>query len=302
MRAVLYRGAGDAGVVDFTTIPDPEAGGDQLVVDVSYAGLNRADILERQGRYGPPDRDVAHIVPGLESPESSQRPALASATFAPVTAFGLTVRGAHAERLAVPAALAMRVPDALDLERAAAIPEAFITASTTLYRLGGLRLGKTVVIHAVGSGVGLAALALVKAAGGVTVGTSRSSDKLARACEYGLDYGALLGEDWAAVAMRVTNGRGADVVVSISSVHRSSIATSPRSDQAAVSCRSKRSPGRKARWPSGRSWQSARHSSGPCCAPGRSMRRSPSRAGSSTTSCRFSRAASSHRSSTACSQ
>jgi putative PIG3 family NAD(P)H quinone oxidoreductase len=231
MRAAVNTKPGDASVVEVQDVAVPVLGSEEVLVNVAFAGLNRADILERKGLYGPPDPSGGPSIPGLEY----------SGTIASVgtkvrgrnvgeRVFGIATGGAHAERIAVPAPMAMRLPDEIDFKTAAAIPEAFMTAWDALFRIGGFRLGQTAVIHAVGSGVGLAALALVKAAGGFAVGTSRTEDKLRRATELGLDRALLLDDDWHAAARALGAGRGADVVLDFigpSSFERNCAAVAP---------------------------------------------------------------------------
>src|SRR5581483_10128722 len=138
---------------------DPAPGPDDVLVEVAYAGLNRSDVLERLGRYGPPQTN-GPAIPGLEY---SGTVAAAGARVRGLKpgdrVFGLATGGAHATRICVNAATAMRLPQTLGFEAAAAIPEAFITAWDALFRSGRFGLGMTVVVHAAGSGVGLAALA-----------------------------------------------------------------------------------------------------------------------------------------------
>jgi NADPH:quinone reductase-like Zn-dependent oxidoreductase len=112
----------------------------------------------------------------------------------------------------VHAATAVLLPDSLALADAAALPEAYITADDALFTLGALRLGETLVIHAVGSGVGLAALALARTAGVRTIGTSRSPKKLAHARKLGLDVGLLL-DAFPQGVLDATGGRGADLIL-----------------------------------------------------------------------------------------
>jgi NADPH:quinone reductase len=212
MRAVVFSRPGGIEVVEVREVPEPKMGEHDLLVEVAYAGLNRADILEREGRYGAPPSS-GPLIPGMEYSGTVRAFGSHVKGFeAGDRVFGLTAGGAQAERVAVDAGTGMRIPDALDLETAGAVPEAFVTAWDAL-SAGGFTLGHTVVVHAAGSSVALAAMALVKAGGGTTVGTSRTPVKLARAGEYGLDYGALLSDDWPAVAKRVTGGRGADLVL-----------------------------------------------------------------------------------------
>ena len=214
MRAVVYAHPGNVDVIELREVADPECGDDDVLVDVAYTGLNRADLLERRGLYGPPEASSGPTIPGLEYAGIVTRVGKAVLRFAPQDrVFGIAAGRAHAERIAVHEGTAMHVPEALDLEKAAAIPEAFMTAWDALFRAGHFRLGMTVIVHAAGSGVALAALALAKTAGGFSIGTSRSSEKLERAAAHGMDYGARLDEDWPAIAKRVTQGRGADVVL-----------------------------------------------------------------------------------------
>jgi NADPH:quinone reductase-like Zn-dependent oxidoreductase len=126
---------------------------------------------------------------------------------------GLVPAGAHAERLATNALTLSKVPDGVDLRTAAAIPEAFTTAHDALFAHASFALGQTAIVHAVGSSVGLAAVGLIKRAGGVAIGTSRTADKLERARAHGLDYGFLLDDTWRGLVHAATNARGVDVIL-----------------------------------------------------------------------------------------
>jgi putative PIG3 family NAD(P)H quinone oxidoreductase len=214
VRAVVYARAGDVDAIELRDVPDPVPGSNDVLVDVAYAGINRADLLERAGRYGPPEPATGPAIPGLEYSGTVAAAGAQVRGLAPGDrVFGIVSGGAHAERLVTHADTAMRVPGELDLAAAAAIPEAFMTAWDALFTRGGFSLGQTVLIHAVGSGVGLAALALAKVAGGKTVGTSRTLAKLERASDHGLGAGVLLDDDWPARVHEISGGRGADVVL-----------------------------------------------------------------------------------------
>jgi NADPH2:quinone reductase len=230
MRAVVYTKPGGLDVIEVRDVPDPVPGSDDILIDVAYAGLNRADILQRQGRYGafPTDRPM---IPGMEYAGT------VAATGAHVTSlhkgdrvFGLVVEGAQAERLVAPAASACVIPDGLSFTKAGAVPEAFMTAWDALTR-AGLTMGDTVIVHAIGSSVGLAALALVKRAGGQVLGTSRTSDKLERAQALGADRAVLFDDDWPVVAHEMSGGRGADIIldfVGLATFERNVAALAPR--------------------------------------------------------------------------
>jgi NADPH:quinone reductase-like Zn-dependent oxidoreductase len=213
MRAIVYSGTGDTGVIGVRDdVADPKVGTDDALVEVAYAGLNRADILERRGLYAVPAGAVP--TPGMEYS------GIVRAVGERVTSVavgdrvcGLVVSGAHAAFLSANAGTLSRVPSGVSLRDAAATPEAFMTAHDALFGRARFALGESVVIHAVGSSVGLAATALAKAAGGVTIGTSRNASKLERAKEHGLDYGFLLEDGWGGRVIAATNGRGADAIL-----------------------------------------------------------------------------------------
>jgi NADPH2:quinone reductase len=212
VRAVVYEGTGDRDVIVVRDVAEPTVGTDDALVAVAFAGLNRADVLERQGRYPGPHRAVN--IPGIEfsGVVRSVGPGVRNVT-AGDRVCGLVAAGAHAELVATPATTLAKVPDGVTLRDAAAIPEAFITAHDALFSRGDFQMGQSALVHAVGSSVGLAAVGLIKRAGGVAIGTSRTLDKLARAKEHGLDIGFLLDDTWLGRVQAATNARGADVIL-----------------------------------------------------------------------------------------
>ncbi len=213
MRAATYAGKGGAEVIVIRDdVPDPIVGTDDALVEVAFAGLNRADILERLGNYPIPPSELT--IPGMEFSGVVRR------TGSGVTGIaagdrvcGLVKTGAQAELLATNALTLSKIPAGVSLRDAAAIPEAFITAHDALFTQAGFALGETALINAVGSSVGLAGVALVKRAGGVAIGTSRTSAKLESAKEHGLDYGFLLDDAWRGNVHAATNARGVDVIL-----------------------------------------------------------------------------------------
>ncbi|MEO6991696.1 MAG: NAD(P)H-quinone oxidoreductase [Candidatus Baltobacteraceae bacterium] len=216
MRAAVYARPGDPDVIEIRDVPAPEPGPDDVTIEVAYAGLNRADLLERMGRYGPPVAARGPAIGGLEySGTVVARGRNVHDIALGERVFGIVGGGAHAEQVVTDARSAMRLPDALSLEAAAAIPEAFITAWDALFRLGGFALGSTLVVHAAGSGVGLAAIALAKRAGGFVLGTSRTPEKLERLRALGLDAGVALDGDWPAAVRALGRGRGADLILDL---------------------------------------------------------------------------------------
>jgi putative PIG3 family NAD(P)H quinone oxidoreductase len=192
MRAVVMTRAGGPEVLELREVDPPTIGPADLLVRVHAAGLNRADVLQRIGGYPAPPGSPANI-PGLEyAGEVAAVGRDVTDYSAGDRVFGIVGGGAHAELLAVPARTAVRIPASLSWTDAAAIPEAFVTAHDALITQARLTSGESVLIHAVGSGVGLAAVQVTRAMGGIPFGTSRTADKIARARELGLEQGAAL--------------------------------------------------------------------------------------------------------------
>jgi putative PIG3 family NAD(P)H quinone oxidoreductase len=184
VRITSFGGVEGLAVSDLPDAPPPTA--DRVRVRVRAAGLNRADILQRLGRYPAPP-GFAQDIPGLEfAGEVESVGDDARAWKIGDRVFGITGGAAQAELVTVPESTLARVPDNLDWAEAAAVPEVFMTAHDALFTQCGLQMGERVLIHAAGSGVGTAAIQLVRAAGAVAYGTSRTAEKLERAKEFGL--------------------------------------------------------------------------------------------------------------------
>src|SRR5256884_6089044 len=164
----------------------PRATADRVRVYVHAAGLNRADILQRMGRYPAPPGSPKDI-PGLEfAGEVVEVGGEAGAWKVGDRVFGITGGGAQAEFVTVPESTLAEIPPNLDWAEAASIPEVFMTAHDALFTQCRLQMGERVLIHAAGSGVGTAASQLVNAAGAFAYGTSRTAGKLEKANELGL--------------------------------------------------------------------------------------------------------------------
>ena len=193
--------------------PAPAAG--EIRVAVAACGVNRADLLQRRGHY-PPPAGVPVDVPGLEYA------GVVDALGDGVTRWGVGDRvmglvggGSYAESIVTHADEAVRVPDDMSLADAAAVPEVFITAHDALFMRLAVQSGERVLVHAVASGVGTAALQLAKAAGAFVIGTTRSADKLERARALGLDVAVRAGERWAIDVLQATDGAGVDAIVDL---------------------------------------------------------------------------------------
>jgi putative PIG3 family NAD(P)H quinone oxidoreductase len=177
--------------------------------------VNRADLLQRRGRYPSPPGAPADV-PGLEYAGVVERvgPGV-SAWRVGDGVMGLVGGGGYAEYVVVHEDEALAVPGTLALADAAAVPEAFITAHDALFTQAGLRAGESALIHAAASGVGTAALQLVRAAGARAIGTSRSAEKLARLGALGCDVAIPADPDWPDRVLEATDGRGVDVVLEL---------------------------------------------------------------------------------------
>jgi len=177
--------------------PTPEPAADQVVVEVAGAGVNRADLLQVRGAYPAPP-GWPEDVPGLEfSGTVAARGPGCRWIGDGDKVFGIAGGGAHATHLLVQESLCAPLPDGLDPVTTGGIPEVFVTAFDALVTQAHLKPGERVLIHGAGSGVGTAALQIVRAIGASSVGTARTPGKLERARELGLDAGVVASDDMA---------------------------------------------------------------------------------------------------------
>jgi len=189
MKAVIITRPGGSEVLEIQDRPMPEPGVGQIRVRVHASALNRADVLQRQGNYPVPPGYSAEIA-GMEyAGEVDALGAGASLWKRGDRVMGIIGGAGHAEFLCVHEREAMPVPAGMSWENAAAIPEAFLTAYDALFNRLALKIGETLLIHAVASGVGTAGAQIARTVGAKVVGTSRSAEKLERAKSVGLDIG-----------------------------------------------------------------------------------------------------------------
>lgn len=215
MLAVVLEGWGDPEVLQIREVPRPRPGPHEVVVKVRASGVNRADLLQRRGKYPAPPGEPQDI-PGLEfSGTVEEVGEEVSLWRVGDRVMGILGGGGYAQYVAVHERAAIRVPAGIPLEDAGAIPEAFLTAYDALFRQAALTEGETVLIHAVGSGVGTAALQLAQNAGARSIGTARAPWKLDRALELGLDVAVEGGEDWVQRVLNATGGEGVDVILDL---------------------------------------------------------------------------------------
>ena len=212
MRAITCTGFGGPEVLAVAAVPDPEPGPGELLVAVRAAALNRADALQRAGSYAPPPGvspilgvEIAGEVVGLGSAVTGH--ALGERVC------GIVGGGGYAELCPLDAELAVPIPDGWSFAAAAAMPEVFFTADTTLCELGRLAAGQTVLVHAGGSGVGTACIQLACALGARAVVTAGTATKIARAVDLGAAAGFNYKEvDFVAAVRDWSGGEGVDVV------------------------------------------------------------------------------------------
>jgi NADPH2:quinone reductase len=214
MKAIVIARPGGPEVLELREVEEPRPGRGEVRVRVRATAVNRADLLQRMGAYPAPP-DAPPDIPGLELAGEVDAVGEGVVELAPGDrVFGLCGGGAYAEAVVVPARTAIAMPAGLSFTDGAAVPEAFITAWDALVTQAGLAAGETVLVHAVGSGVGTAAVQIARAIGARSIGTARTADKLARARALGLDHGVLV-EDGKFAAAVMEASAGADVVLEL---------------------------------------------------------------------------------------
>ena len=216
MRAAVVTEPGGPEVFKVLEREDPVPGPDEVLVAVKASALNRADLAQRRGGY-PAPAGIAPDIPGLEMA------GVVIDTGGRVTSvregqrvFGLIGGGGYATRVATHERMLIPIPDGMSFEEAASVPEVFFTAYDALFTHCELAMGESVLIHAAGSGIGIAAIQLAKSAGAFTYATASSVDKLAQAAAIGLDVGInYKEEDFAEIINERTESRGVDVVLDV---------------------------------------------------------------------------------------
>ena len=210
MRAVVFTGAGGNEVVALDERPDPTPSGDDVLVAVRYAGLNPADLAQREGRYpappgSPPD------VPGIEVAGTVLACGPTARRFAPGDrVFGIVGGGGLADRVLVHELHVTSVPERLDDLAAAAVPEAYVTAHDAAMIQAELRPGELLVVNGANGGVGTAAVQIGAVSGARVLATVRTAELRERV--------ALLGAtaiDPAELVERARAEGGADVVLEL---------------------------------------------------------------------------------------
>lgn len=210
MRAVVFTGAGGSEVVRLDERPEPEPTGDDVLLEVRYAGLNPADLAQRSGHYPAPPGSPPDI-PGIEVAGTVVATGPTARRFEPGTrVFGIVGGGGMAERVLAHERHLCAVPDALDDEAAAAVPEVFVTAHDAVLVQAGLRPGELLVVNGANGGVGTAAVQLGAMTGARVLASVRAEDLRDRVAELGAD---VVGPGEMVAAARERGG--ADVVLEL---------------------------------------------------------------------------------------
>ena len=212
MKAVVISEYGGPEVMQIGERPKPECGPEELLVRVKATAINRADTMQRAGKYPPPPG--ATDIMGLEmAGEIVEKGAKVSDWEIGEGVCALLPGGGYGEFVSIPAAMAMKIPEGWDFVKAAAMPEVYLTAFQALDWIGDLQAGEKILIHAGASGVGTAAtqIALLK---GAEVIVTASAAKHALCLELGaskaIDYKS---EDFAAVVSEYTKGAGVNFIL-----------------------------------------------------------------------------------------
>lgn len=191
MKAIVVARPGDPSVLELREVETPSPQRGEVRVRIHATAVNRADLLQRRGLYPAPP-DAPADIPGLEYAGVVDAVGEAVTELAVGDrVLGLAGGGTYAEHIVLPTRTVVRMPDGLSFTDAAALPEATLTAWDAMVEQGGLTSGERLLVHAVGSGVGTAAVQLARAMGASVVGTSRTESKLTRAAALGLDRGVL---------------------------------------------------------------------------------------------------------------
>ena len=213
MTAIEITEPGPPEVLRPATRPTPRPGPGEVLVRVAAAGVNRADVMQREGRYPPPPG--ASDIPGLELSGT----VVAAGDGVTDVAVGddvcaIVTGGGYAEYCLVPAPQCLPIPASVSLRDAAALPEAYMTVWTNVFERGRLAAGETFLVHGGSSGIGTAAIQLAKLFGARVFATAGSAEKCQACVELGADVAINYREqDFVEAVREATNGRGADVIL-----------------------------------------------------------------------------------------
>ena len=215
MHAIVIAEPGGPEVLQWAAVEDPQPGPSEVVIDVTAAGVNRADLMQREGHYPPPPGAPVYL--GLECSGTIAAVGSEVTDWRPGDQVcALLAGGGYAERVAVPAGQLLSVPVATTLTEAAALPETTCTVYSNVFMGARLAGGETLLIHGGGSGIGTMAIQLAKHAGATVAVTAGSAEKLDTCRKLGADITInYREEDFVAKLKDATDGHGADVILDI---------------------------------------------------------------------------------------
>ncbi len=218
MKAIITNKSNsiqDLQLIDDYPIPALES--DEVLVKVMAVALNRADLLQAYGKYPAPKTAKNQDILGLEySGIITQLGNNVNNFQLGDRIMGLVPCGAYAQYLSTHSDTLIKIPEGMSFREAASIPEAYITAYDALILQSKLKFNQTILISAIGSGVGLAALQLAKLLNGTVIGSSRSIAKLNQVNSFGLDHGLLVTEnDFAQEVLRITKNLGCNHIIEL---------------------------------------------------------------------------------------
>ena len=186
MHAVVITEPGDPDVLRWEEVPNPVPGEGEVLIDIVAAGVNRADLLQRQGFYPPPPGAPSYL--GLECSGTIADAGPGVTGWQPGDEVcALLAGGGYAEQVVVPAAQVLPKPANIPLTTAGAIPETFCTVYSNLIQIAKLQPGETLLVHGGSSGIGTTAIQLGKAVGARVICTAGSPQKLRRCVKLGAD-------------------------------------------------------------------------------------------------------------------
>ncbi|WP_018157765.1 NAD(P)H-quinone oxidoreductase [Demetria terragena] len=215
MKAITIPEYGDENVLTLADVPAPEPGADEVLVEVTAAGVNRADLMQRQGMYNPPPGESE--LPGLEvSGTIAQLGDGVTGWSVGEQVCALLAGGGYAEKVVVPTGQLLPVPQGMDLVDAAALPEVTCTVWSNVFQVAALQPGETLLVHGGSSGIGTMAIQLAKAKGARVAVTAGSSAKLDACRDLGADILINYREqNFVDEIKNATDGRGADVILDV---------------------------------------------------------------------------------------
>jgi putative PIG3 family NAD(P)H quinone oxidoreductase len=215
MHAVVITEPGEPEVLRWLEVPDPVPGPGEVVIDIAASGVNRADLMQRQGLYPPPPG--APPYPGLECAGRIRSVGDGVTDWRPGDEVcALLAGGGYAEQVVVPAGQVLPLPPEVSVTTAASFPETACTVYSNVFQLAALQAGETLLVHGGSSGIGTMAIQLGKAFGARVACTAGSAQKLARCRELGADIAInYREEDFVAALHDATGGAGADVILDL---------------------------------------------------------------------------------------